>query len=288
MEDILLIKDVDLSKVTFGDLQTMGTQGGKLVPINYNFNNKFIIQTPECRTPFGINKWENDGTGPVKYSINLSFGKSDTRSAEQEIMFKLFSALDDLIVKTAYENCVKWFSKKHPNIDVVKALYTPMVKYPIDKATLDITDKYGPTLKLNLPYKDNKFQIDCYNNNAELIQNILEFRTKGAIVQGIVQLGSVWCVGGKFGCAPRVVQLQITPPASIQGFAFKSNPSGKLSDDKEYESDGEDIAVDIDGDDKKILADSSDDDDDDDDDEGVVELPPQVSVSKKSVKTVKK
>jgi predicted 3-demethylubiquinone-9 3-methyltransferase (glyoxalase superfamily) len=283
MADILLVSDIDMSKITFGDLQPMGNQGGKCVPIYYN-SNKFIIQTPECRTPFGVNSFKNEKDGSVKYSINLSFGKSESRSSEQEIMFNLFRKLDDMIINKVFENSFKWLQIKCSTTEVLDALYTPLVKYSTDKDTKLVTDKYGPTFKLNLHQKNNNFMAACYDDNAELIPNILDYKTKGATAQAIIQFGSIYFVNKKFGCAPYLNQLQITPPASIQGFAFKPNPSGKLLDNND-ESEGEDIVVDIEGDDKKILADS-DDDDDDSDEEGVVELPPQPV--KKSVKSAKK
>jgi hypothetical protein len=291
MDEILLVSDVDVSKIEFGDVQPMGSSGGKLVPIKYG-SKKFGLQTPEMISPFGVNKWDNDGAGPIKYDINLSFGKAESRSPEQAALLDLFTKMDELIPEIALKNSREWFREKHTSLVVVKALYSPMVKYPKDPLTLDRTDKYPPTVKLNISHKDGVITVPVYNIQAEKIPDILALpgKAKGAVIEAIIQFGSIWFAGGKFGCAPRVIQLQVTPKVNM-GYAFRNNPNGKLieTDDKDNSSVEGDVTVYMENvtETETKIADSDEEDEDEeeeDDEEVIVTKAPKKPV----VKTTKK
>lgn len=267
MEDIQLVKDLDVSQIKFGGVRTMDN-GGKLVQMGYEGKSRFVIQTPEMRAPFGINTYE-PAEGPVKHSLDLSFQGADTRPTV-ETFLKVLKDMDELIVQTAFENCNLWFRKKYNSIDIVKALYSPMVKYSKDKDTGEESDKYAPTVKLNLPQKDDKLSINCYDKNAKLIDLLqVPNKAKGSSVTAIVQLGSIWLAGGKFGCTPRVVQLQVIPPSGITSFAFKKNDEDRLEDSKS-DNEGsvdEDLTVSMMTKSGELVDDEDDDDDDEDDDD---------------------
>ncbi len=285
MEEILLVNDVDIAKIEFGDVQPMGSSGGKLVPIKYA-SKRFGLQTPEMISPFGVNKWDNDGAGPIKYDINLSFGKAESRSPEQQALLDLFTKMDELIPETALKNSPRWFREKHTSLEVVKALYSPMVKYPKDPLTLERTDKYPPTVKLNISHKDGVITVPVYNVQAERIPDILALpgKAKGAVIEAIIQFGSVWFAGGKFGCAPRVIQLQVTPKVNM-GYAFRNNPNGKLTetetDDKDNSSvDGEDVTVFMENTTDTKIADSDEEEEEDEEEEVIVTKAPKKAVAK--------
>ncbi len=231
MDEILMVNEVDISKVEFGDPQPMGSSGGKLVPIKYS-SKRFGLQTPELTSPFGVNKWDNDGAGPIKYDISLSLGKAESRTEEQAALLELFTKMDELIPEMALKNSPKWFRQKYDDIKVVKALYSPMVKYPKDPTTLETTDKYPPTIKLNISNKDGVITVPIYNVEAERIPDVLALpgKGKGAVIEAIIQFGSIWFAGGKFGCAPRVIQLQVTPKVSM-GYAFRNKKVSETGDE---------------------------------------------------------
>jgi hypothetical protein len=58
---------------------------------------------------------------------------------------------------------------------------------------------------------------------------------KGAKVTAIIQCLGIWVAGGKFGCSWKVLQMRVSPPQTIKGYAFK-----ELEDDKADDSDIED------------------------------------------------
>lgn len=225
-DDIQLVKNIDVSKIKFGDVKVQEKTGGKLINVSYDGKSRFVIQTPEMRAPFGVNKWDKEG--PVKYSLNLSFGDAENRPPLQTFL-EFLKEMDKLILQTAFENSQKWFKKKYPSIDVLEALYTPLVKYSVDKQTSEITDKYPPTVKLNIPYKDNKIRCEAYDKDANEI-DLLEMNSKGSFVTAIVQFSSIWIVSNKFGCAPGILQVQMVPPATIKGYSFKKITEDEIAD----------------------------------------------------------
>ena len=94
--------------------------------------------------------------------------------------------------------------------------------------------------------------------------------TKRSHVNAIVQCVGIWVAGTKFGCSWKVLQMKITPPSTIKGYAFKEiddKVEKDIDDDDEEDCENEAEA-------KDIMADavaSSDDDeveesDDEDDD----------------------
>jgi hypothetical protein len=131
-----------------------------------------------------------------------------------------------------------WLKKKYNSVDVVEALYTPMVKYAKDKTTGEITDKYPPTFKLKIPFVNSAFQCEVYDNKrktVDLKQLIDTGAFKGAKVTAIIQCLGIWVAGGKYGCSWKVLQMRVSPPQTIKGYAFKD-----LEDDKVDDSDIED------------------------------------------------
>ncbi len=62
---------------------------------------------------------------------------------------------------------------KHVSTCRYRAWY-PMLKCAKDRHTGDVTDKYPPTIKLTLPYKNDEFQCLVYDDKKELIDNVLE------------------------------------------------------------------------------------------------------------------
>jgi len=230
----------------------MASNGAALIPGDFNpkkltFGTPkvLVFQTPEMTVPFGLGKWStSDGKGPEKYHFDLSFKGKESRKVLGQF-FEDMQSLDKLLVKSALDNCQSWFKKKYPSEDVVEALYTPIVKFAKDKATGEVTDKYPPTIKINLPYRDGRFDCEVYDKNEQLIDlKNVENELKGAKVSAIIRLLSVWFAGGKFGVSWKVVQMQVTPQTSIKGFAMRKleeTTADDIDDDDEVSEGGESV-----------------------------------------------
>ncbi len=296
MEDIQLAQNVDISKITFGDIKEL-KNGGKIVPILYEGKNRLVIQLPEMNAPFGINKYDKEG--PVKYDYSVSLRGAEERPSVQATQ-ALAENLDRMVLEEAFKKSKAWFKRTYKSIDVIEPLLTPMLKFSKDKEG-NINDKYPPTLKMSIPFKDDKIKIPCYNKDAELVNlidttdkegNIITaIKTKGAAVTGIVQLGSVWVVGPKFGIKLNAVQLRVVEPTGITGYAIIDNSNDRLKDvsDKEDNDSDEEVSqkdkptVNIENSDEDDDDDDDDDNADDDDDDDVAESTstPLKKVSKK-------
>jgi hypothetical protein len=197
-----------------------------------------VLQTPEMVAPYGVSNWNDDGKGPDKYSLDLSFKGKEGRE-NLNTFFEKMVALDKKLVRDGVDNSMTWLKKKHNSVDVVEALYTPMVKYAKDKTTGEITDKYPPTFKLKIPFVNSSFQCEVYDSKRKPVNNLKELidsgAFKGAKVTAIIQCLGIWVAGGKFGCSWKVLQMRVSPPQTIKGYAFK-----EIEDDKVDDSDIED------------------------------------------------
>lgn len=223
MENILLTKNIDVSKVSFNENVRTLDNGGKTVYIGYE-GRPLVFQIPEMTVPFGSSCWNAGGNGsdPTKdkHSVDLSFKGMESRSTLRAF-HAFLTAFDDAILDSALENSSAWFKKKYTSKDVVGALYTPLLKRSKSKETGEYDDKYPPTFKINLPFKDGKYDLNIYNTEKQPIT--LSSIDKGSKVTAILQCSGLWIAGGKFGCSWKVIQLRVASPESIQGFAFQDD-----------------------------------------------------------------
>ena len=231
--EVILPRNFDIRQLTYGQPKQQ-TTGGKTIYINYGDKHCYM-QTPEMKAPFGISVWPSDNGGPDKYSLDLSFEGREVREQLQSF-FDSLNAVDKRLVNDAMDNSQLWFKKKYPSVDVVEALYSPTVKYSKDRETGEISNRYAPTFKMSMPFKDGKFQFPAYGSRREeldLNEVIQSGRSKGARIKAIVQLGSVWIVGNKFGLSWKVRQLMLSEPVRLTGYAFQATEEDAPEDDEE-------------------------------------------------------
>lgn len=283
MESIILPSKLDVSSVSFSAPRTLDN-GGRSIYMSLN-RSPIVLQTPEMVAPYGHNLYNDDGKGPDRYSLDLSFKGKEARE-NLNTFFEKMVALDKKLVQQGFENSMTWLKKKYSSVDVVEALYTSMVKYAKDKNTGEITDKYPPTFKLKLPYVNGAFQCEVYDNkrNAVNLKELIDNGSlKGAKVTAIIQCTGIWVAGGKYGCSWKVLQMKVSPPAAIKGYAFKEVEDDKV-EDSDIESDDEDSAKEL-SDEVENLTVNDDDEDDDiiesSDDELEAPVVKKVSKSKK-------
>ena len=216
MDSIVYPADFDASKITYSDPRILDN-GGKVIYVSYD-KKKLIMQTPEMDLPFGLSKWNNDGKASDKYSMDLSFkGKADRPVLNR--FFNNMNTLSSKLVKDGFANCQTWFKKSFKTEDVVEELFTPIVKYSKDKNG-EVNDKYPPTFKITIPHNGTNFMCDVYGNDESLI-DLSAVETKGGKCSAIIQCVGIWVAGSKYGCSWKVLQMKVSPPTRIKGFAFK-------------------------------------------------------------------
>jgi len=219
--------DLDVSAITYGALRV---SENKTKSIQMSHDRKpIVLQTPEMYVPaYGLGTWENPD-GSVQYSIDLSFKDKQSRPALQTFFDKL-SQLDEKLVKDAVENGKTWFGKNIASTDVAEAIYTKHIRYPKDKETQEITDRFPPTFKLKLPKRDGKFIAEIYDKNGDPL-SIEEVNTKNAKVIAQIQCTGIWIIAGKFGASFKVLKLMVTPQEEVTGPKFLSVEEDKIAGD---------------------------------------------------------
>lgn len=260
----LLPKSINVSEITFGAMRSLES-GGKMVPVGIN-GKPLYIQTPEMSSPFGISKWNTDKADKEKYTIELSFKNKDTNKS-QEYFYNFLSELDKKFIEEAMNNSTSWFKKKITTPEVVEALYTHLVKHPKDKETGEVTDKYPPTFRLNLPTKDGVFAFQIYDKDRKLMENVSTIE-KGTKMKMIIKCTGLWVAGGKFGCSWRIEQALLSPPSVLKGFAFRDDDDIEVkNENSDFDADEDECGVqeqrENNIEDTGSLIESSDDDDDD-------------------------
>jgi hypothetical protein len=235
MADIIPFTEFNPSLVQLSKLKTLDN-GGKTVYVSYN-GAPLVLQTPEMVAPYGMSKWDNDGKGPAKYTLDLSFKGMDTRD-HLKTFNNALQDFDSLLVNGGLSNSDEWFKKKITSKDVVEALYTCVLRRSKD-------DKYPPTFKMTVPCDPSTGDFRCkvFDKNTKDPLDLTKVNLKGARVTAIVQCTGIWIAGGKFGSTWKIVQLRVEQTAKITEYAFKEIAGDKVDDIDS--SDDDDDAGDI-------------------------------------------
>ena len=192
--------------------------GAKQANLTYA-GERFVMQTALSMTvPFGLNV--ADKFGPPEYSVDLSFRGFEQRSELKEFM-DVMSQLDEAMISEGTKNARAWF-KMDGNREVIKAFYTPCLKYSKDKEGNPLP--YPPTIKLKLRKYDNQIETKFYDVNGKPYRDvpIEELLVKGVQVTAIMECGGVWFAGAKYGLTWRAKQIAIHKlPEKMSDFAFR-------------------------------------------------------------------
>jgi hypothetical protein len=234
-EQILLSRDVDLSKITFSEPKQNSNNAGRTIFINYNGGDLFL-QTPCMISPFGISTWPGERGAPDKHTLDLSFAGREKKTSIQEF-HDMLQGLTKLVLKTAEEKSSSWLKNSAPSSEFIGKIFTKMIRYSKDKLTGDDSTTYPPSFKLNLPTKDGDFPFKTYNADREEMDlysmlSATPRPCKGARVTAIIQLSSIWVVGQtNFGVTWKVQTLLIQMPLSLQGYSFVTDNADNDDDD---------------------------------------------------------
>lgn len=249
MDNILLPSQIDLSKIKYGAVKVLPS-GGKSIYISHD-NSPFMVQTPEMRSPFGLSKWDktekgSDGAEKESYKYDLLLGFDDKATRENlKTFYEKLEGLDDKLIDDGMEHSMNWLGKKMSSREVTQELYTPIIRHSRDKNTGEINDKYPPTFKLTVPFRDGKFQCSVFGPEKNEV-DLSTMNLQGARVTAIIQCVGIWVVGKKYGCSWKVLQMKVAPRSNIPKFAFREIENDKAkggdSDEEEEEvNEGEEI-----------------------------------------------
>jgi hypothetical protein len=205
----------------------INASGGKNVGIlNTTSKKSTYLSTPLLMT-WGVNEWVDDKTGRKSYDLSLQFPREQDSnfSNDTKLFLKNLSDLENKIKADAIANSKEWMNKTKLSEEVVDALWTPMLKYPKNQETGDFDYSRAPTLRVKIPYYDDKFSVELYDmNEQQLFPDMEDDNTtpltliqKSQNIAIVIQNGGIWFANGKFGTTWKLVQGVVQPRASLRG-----------------------------------------------------------------------
>lgn len=200
-------------------------RGGKSVGIlNAASNTATYISTPLMLT-WGINEYVDDKSGRVSYDMALQFPSEEYAKEDTTNFMNNMIELEKKLKTDAITNAKEWFGKAKMSEDAVDALWTPMLKYPKNKDTLEPDTTRSPTLKVKIPFWEGEWKTELYNVDQQPIypdpeggsMTPKDLIVKGTHVAVVLQCGGLWFANGKFGVTWRLFQGVVKPKATMRG-----------------------------------------------------------------------
>lgn len=238
MSNVVYASNFNSKLITISALRTLQS-GAKQAYLNYG-GERLIMQTAVAMSvPFGLNC--ADKFGPPEYSVDVSFRGHEQRPEVKQFM-EVVSQIDELMIVEGVKNSKAWF-KADLSRDVVKAFYTPCLKYSKDKEGNVLS--YPPNIKLKLRRTNEVFDAKFYDVNGTPYNNVPveQLLAKGVQVTVIMECGGVWFAGSKYGLTWRATQVAVHQlPKKIGDFAFKGLGSAPPPKEEEEEEEEEEKA----------------------------------------------
>jgi hypothetical protein len=172
-----------------------------------NIEKLVFLKMPEVRVPFGVSEFE----GPTRKKFNMltSFHELDT-SEEQNNSLTFFRLFDERMVELACQN-KEWVGRGDADPEaVVKAFHQPIIKKSKHKNE-DGTDKYPPQVNIKLPtYQDGNFRTKVFVDKTTKLPPPPESIVNNSRCSCVVNVSSMYLVGGKFGVTVEGEQIKTT------------------------------------------------------------------------------
>jgi hypothetical protein len=208
----------------------INSSGGKSVGIvNAHTGQTLYVGTPLLLT-WGIQEFVDDKTKKVSYDMALQFPsdeyhQSAESKADSNAFLKAMVAFEKKLKADALANSKDWFAKPKMTPDAIDALFTPVLKYPVDKLTCEKDTSKAPTMKIKVPFWNNKWEgVEVYDANKLCLfpssnpaVSPKDLITKQSHVVTMIQCGGLWFANGKFGVTWRLVQGIVQPKLSMRG-----------------------------------------------------------------------
>jgi hypothetical protein len=233
----------------------VNASGGKNIPIfNKLARNGLKVETP-MMTTWGVNENDYDGTGKKSYNMSLQFPSGEYAREDTSAFLENIKKMEGYVNEQACANSKAWFGKVQSK-EVVEAFWTPMLRYPKDKATGEPDMTKSPTFRIKIPFWEGQFKCEIYNVHRELIfpkegVDIMDVIPKGSEVKIMLQCGGIWFAGGKFGITWKPYQIIVKPKQQLTpgvchmvisegDLKVKAEPELKVEISEHIESDDED------------------------------------------------
>ena len=233
MSNVVYPSSFQVKSITLSAPRTLAS-GAKQAYLNYE-GGRLVMQTAVAMSsPFGLNTFQSQNG--AEYSVDLSFRGVDTRPELQEFK-RVLEQMDELMINEGVKNSKAWF-KADLSKDVIKAFYTPTLKYSKDKEGNVLS--YPPNIKVKLPKRNGEWDTKFYDLNGTPYKGVPveDMIVKGTQITAIIECGGVWFAGSKFGLTWRAKQIAVHKlPEKMGEFAFKGLGSAPAEEKNEIEDD---------------------------------------------------
>jgi hypothetical protein len=241
----LIVKASDFSPSSqmFYGKPRVNAKGGKSISITNGVTKRVLMLHTPMMLTYGVNKRDNDD-GTTVYDMSLQFPRDEFANNDTQELKRAMMEMEEKIIQDAFTNSRDWFGKKYNSIDVLRELWTPMLKYPKNKDDGSLDTTRSPTLKVKLPFWDGQAKFDLFdmksraiypNDNDETPDIIVQ---KGSNVHCVLMCGGIWFASGKFGVTWKLNQAIVKPPEAFEkGKCYVALSTENKPD--AYDSDGE-------------------------------------------------
>lgn len=221
---IINASNLDINKVSFGDIRVSKTNGSKSVPIKYNGQN-FQMRIPKLQYPMGVSiKETENGTN---YTMLASLRGCDSYAKERasedagEIgqMYNFLKDLEEKVIRTAVEKSVSWFGRARKE-DVLRDSMKTLVSPSVEKQGAEWipNGKYPPSFRMKVPVYDGKVNMDAVdmaNRPIPLSTDNLETVFPKRMEARFIVSPSIYVSGQGFGVTWRISYAQVSAQSRV-------------------------------------------------------------------------
>jgi hypothetical protein len=226
--------------------------GGRSVGIVNSKTSTVLNLSSPLMLTWGVNDFTDDKSGKVSYDLALQFPNDGFETPATKKFLANITAFEKRIKEDAIANSKEWFSKPKMTADAVEALWTPILKYPKNKDTLEADMTRAPTLKVKLPFWDGQWkELELYDVDMQPIfpdasnpaLSPKDLIAKGSHIAVSIQCGGIWFANGKFGVTWKLFQAIVKPKMSLKGKCHI-----KLDEEEKTKIVSQVVPTDVDGD----------------------------------------
>jgi hypothetical protein len=226
--------------------------GGRSVGIVNSKTSTVLNLSSPLMLTWGVQSFTDEKTGKVSFDLALQFPNEGFETPAAKKFLANMMAFEKRIKEDAITNSKEWFSKPKMTADAVEALFTPILKYPKNKDTLEADLTRAPTIKVKLPYWDGEWkELELYDvdmrpifpdpsNSALSPKDLI---AKGSNIAVSIQCGGIWFANGKFGVTWKLFQAIVKPKMSLRGKCHI-----RLDEDERSKIVSQVVPTDVDGD----------------------------------------
>jgi hypothetical protein len=210
----------DTSKVKYM-APKMNERGGSSINIISTQTNRGLHITTPMMMTWGISDYIDEKTGESdgKFTLSLAFPNKEYENEETRTFLEKFKAFEEQILNDAVKNSTSWWKGPPKSREVLEFTYFPSLKYSRNRDTHEIDYSRPPGLRAKVPYYGNKWDIEVYDLNSNLIfpsesaigRTPVDFVPKSSYVACVLKCAGIWIGGKGWGVSWKCVQCVVKP-----------------------------------------------------------------------------